>query len=698
MKKRELICNVAAAVVLIASILLFPSVPVRANHNYAAAMEDLHDTELGRQAPGSPVDMETFLSAAIPYLTFEQGEDPCHIARKQGFIQSVPDGPISRYDVLYSLLRMTYVDIPKGADIAKLARECGIIPSDDDVMQAQNVTVTAAAACQMIVNARDAWYHRLEAEKPAEQLNLINYYLSNSTYSYPGFEFSEDGQVLWYIDRGELKAINISDNTVSDRVPADTPPGEEYPAEEGESVTNIYDNAGVLRAVCIEYAVRRNFVTDKYLLYRESPEEPWERIVDFDLSVTRDYEVVGFTADNSRMIVKTNFHDNYVTLYEIDPATMSRKLVYGNDRADVATDLVSLLAGLPTFGLKHPTTGELLTAIYVDDKMRLVCLEDDIAAIMDHVEEDLGEHHYPVAISPDFDHVVLLHRDDRDYGSYRLYNVESSAATLLLSSDIPMEDVGHTYPVSFAASDGATVYGYLTVPPGKSPRNLPLLINVHGGPQARYVWTPNEYALLASNLGIAVLSVDFRFSLGYGNKYTDTASNNMFLAQQDVFESAQWAIDSGVADPECVGIMGHSYGGYLSFYQAAVHPGTYKAAISLMGVWDWTDLGVELTDGAPVPDYHRCSAPEPNTELAQALSPSAYVDGLKCPILIVYSGKDNAVYPSQNIRAIKELTEAGNEPRVLYLPDIGHVPDTGESIIATFEAMRSFLTEEFLAQ
>lgn len=140
------------------------------------------------------------------------------------------------------------------------------------------------------------------------------------------------------------------------------------------------------------------------------------------------------------------------------------------------------------------------------------------------------------------------------------------------------------------------------------------IVNVHGGPQARYVWTPDQYALFASNLGIAVLSIDFRFSYGYGNEYTDKASKNMFLAQQDVFESRQWAIENG----------------------------------------------------------------------------------LKSPILIVYSGKDDAVYPSQNIRAIKELTEAGNVPQVVYLPDIGHTPDTGESILTVFEAIRSFLTERFL--
>jgi len=650
-----------------------------------------------KQTPDSFIDMETFLKMAIPYITFEQGEDPGYIAKKQGFIKDEPRGEVYRDDILFALLRMTYVPIPPDADLLQLAKEYGIISENDKTIQEENIKITANTALQMMANARNAWYERLEAEKPAEQLNLINYYISNSTYTYPQFEFSDDGQVLWYTVRGELKAINVSDASKSERVPSNGSPKEEYPAQDGESAINIYDNSQVLRAVSIEVAKRRNYVTDKYIIYRESPEKPWKRLIEFDLSLTRDYEIIGFNADNTKMIVKTNFYDNYASLFQVDPETMSRELIYHNPHADVAVELVSVLAGTPVVSLKNPETGELLTAIYIDDKTRLVCLREEMATIMDHVRADLGENHFPVAISPDFDYLVLLHRDDRDYGSYRLYNVESRKDTLLLSSDIPVKDVGHTYPVSFKTSDGQTVFGYLTLPLGKSPRNLPLIINVHGGPQARYVWTPNEYALLVSNLDIGVLSVDFHFSIGYGNEYTDSASKNMLLAQQDVFDSVNWAINNGIAAPECIGIMGHSYGGYISFYQAAVHPDVYKAVISLMGVWDWTDLGLELIEDDPVPDYHRCSAPEPGTELAQVLSPSSYADKLKSPILIIYAGQDDAVYPSQNIRAIKELTEVGNTPQVLYLPDSGHTPDTLENITAVFEEIKSFLTEQMKA-
>ena len=231
---------------------------------------------------------------------------------------------------------------------------------------------------------------------------------------------------------------------------------------------------------------------------------------------------------------------------------------------------------------------------------------------------------------------------------------------------------------------------------GKSPQNLPLLINVHGGPTLRFSWTPNPQTLLAANLGIAVLSVNFRFSLGFGNKYTDSASRDKLLAQNDILDATKWAIKIGIADPKRIGIMGHSYGGYSTFFQAATHPELYRVAIPQMGIWDWTDLGDELVQKEVVPVSHLCVAPLPHTELARVMSPSSFADRLKAPILIVYSGQDQAVYPSQNIKAINKLTELGNPPEVLYLPDDPHSPASIESFEMMFEAMQGFLIKNFL--
>lgn len=94
-------------------------------------------------------------------------------------------------------------------------------------------------------------------------------------------------------------------------------------------------------------------------------------------------------------------------------------------------------------------------------------------------------------------------------------------------------------------------------------------------------------------------------------------------------DEANWAIKIGITDPKRIGIMGHSYGGYSSFYQAVTHPELYKVAMPQMGLWDWTDLGDELMQKEVVPASHLCVAPLPYTELAKVMSPSSLLTDSK---------------------------------------------------------------------
>ncbi|MFH4268359.1 prolyl oligopeptidase family serine peptidase, partial [Acinetobacter baumannii] len=74
-------------------------------------------------------------------------------------------------------------------------------------------------------------------------------------------------------------------------------------------------------------------------------------------------------------------------------------------------------------------------------------------------------------------------------------------------------------PISFKARDGMTIYGYLTLPVGVQPRNLPMVLLVHGGPWSRDTWGYNPMVQWLANRGYAVLQVNFRGSTGYGKAY-----------------------------------------------------------------------------------------------------------------------------------------------------------------------------------
>ena len=74
-------------------------------------------------------------------------------------------------------------------------------------------------------------------------------------------------------------------------------------------------------------------------------------------------------------------------------------------------------------------------------------------------------------------------------------------------------------PIKYRARDGMEVHGYLAIPAGLEPRNLPLVLNVHGGPWLRDYWTLNMWTQLLADRGYTVLQPNFRGSMGYGMKH-----------------------------------------------------------------------------------------------------------------------------------------------------------------------------------
>lgn len=516
-------------------------------------------------------------------------------------------------------------------------------------------------------------------------------------YKASDFTFSEDGRILWYNDEGgALNAINTEDGSFSVITKPESPDLEKYKPNDGETVTNIYDNNGVLRAVSIEKSLKPGYVTDKYILYRANETAQWVRFIEFDLSSNRQFEIVGFTGDNSRMYVKTNFYDNYITLYEIDPVSKSRQVVWKNKDADIVDSVIAKNIGFTVTDLFHPETGKLLSTVFINDKPRLICIDDTFKSIMTNVNTDLGDNMFPVSITADLKYIVLMHIDCFDLGTYYLYNTQTRNSKILASSGIDDDSLGYTFSVSYLTSDNESIYGYLTLPKGEIPEKLPLIVNVHSGYMSRFSWTPTAETILAASNGYAVLSVNSRLSIGYGNEYIDSVTKDLLLPQKDIYEITQWMIELGVADRNRISIMGHSYGGYSALYQAAVHPELYKSAVSMMGIWDWNALGHELADNGPYPEWYLRFAPAPDSEMASFMSPSTYANKLKCPILIIYSGEDDVVYPSQNITAISDLTLSGNKPDTLFIPKGKHYITDRSNIDQVLDKIKDFISNNVL--
>ncbi len=117
---------------------------------------------------------------------------------------------------------------------------------------------------------------------------------------------------------------------------------------------------------------------------------------------------------------------------------------------------------------------------------------------------------------------ALLHAgSDRTQGAYYFYDMKTKDFRKLadLTPWLPEEKLAPMKPVQYTARDGLTIHGYLTLPAGSDGRNLPVVINPHGGPWARDTWGYDSETQFLANRGLAVLQMNFRGSTGYGRAF-----------------------------------------------------------------------------------------------------------------------------------------------------------------------------------
>lgn len=153
---------------------------------------------------------------------------------------------------------------------------------------------------------------------------------------------------------------------------------------------------------------------------------------------------------------------------------------------------------------------------------------------------------------------------------------------------IKEEEMCAMNPITYTSRDGLTIEGYLTLPKGytmENAKNLPVVVNPHGGPWARDSWGYNPEVQFLASRGYAVLQMNFRASTGYGRKFTELGYKQWGQTMQnDITDGVEWLIKKGIADPKRVAIYGASYGGYATLAGVTFTPDLYACAVDYVGV------------------------------------------------------------------------------------------------------------------
>jgi dipeptidyl aminopeptidase/acylaminoacyl peptidase len=238
------------------------------------------------------------------------------------------------------------------------------------------------------------------------------------------------------------------------------------------------------------------------------------------------------------------------------------------------------------------------------------------------------------------------------------------------------------------------------LPHGKEPKNLPVVLLVHGGPWVRDNWVYSPETQFLANRGYAVLKINYRGSTGYGRKFWEASFKQWGKKMQDdLTDGVKWLINKGIADPKRVAIYGGSYGGYAALAGLAFSPAIYACGIDYVGVSNM------FTFMKSIPPYWKpylemmyemVGHPEKDVELLREASPVYHVDKIRAPLFIAQGRKDPRVNVNESDQMVKALKERGIDVPYMVKDNEGHGFRNEENRFEFYEAMEKFLDKHLI--
>lgn len=269
---------------------------------------------------------------------------------------------------------------------------------------------------------------------------------------------------------------------------------------------------------------------------------------------------------------------------------------------------------------------------------------------------------------------------------YRLDNRNRPQRLTTLNPDLPKVTLARQEVVRYAARDGLEIEGLLVHPLTRAEgERVPLILAVHGGPEAHYSngWL-STYALPAQPAaaqGYAMFFQNYRASTGRGVAFSKLNHGRPAKEEfDDLVDGVDFLIERGLVDGARVGITGGSYGGYASAWGATYYSERFAASVVFVGLTDkigmmgTTDIATELHD------VHYLTWPWENWSLFTEASPIYYAKQSKTPTLILHGEADPRVHVSQGYSLYRYLQLAGQAPsRLVLYPGEGHGNQRGAS-------------------
>ncbi|MFH1320243.1 MAG: S9 family peptidase [Bacteroidota bacterium] len=446
------------------------------------------------------------------------------------------------------------------------------------------------------------------------------------------------------------------------------------------NITNwLTDHDGKLRIAIATDGVNSS------LLYREKEKDDFTEILTNNFK--ENLQPLFFTFDNKNLYAASNIGRDkmVIVIFNIDKREET-EVLFEHSEVDVST---------MTFSRKRK---KLTTIWYYMDKLHREFLDDEVKKIFDYLQSELGDYEIRITgYNKDETKFIVRAFSDRSLGAYYFYDMMANDLKLIedVGSWLEEDIMAEMKPIQYQSRDGLTIHGYLTLPVGREPGNLPVVINPHGGPWVRDNWHFNPEVQFLANRGYAVLQMNYRGSTGYGKKFWEASFKQWGKKMQDdITDGVQWLIKEGIADPKRIAIYGGSYGGYATLSGLTFTPELYACGVDYVGV---SNLFTFMKSIPPYWEpflemmYEMVGHPQKDSVLLASTSPVFHADKISVPLLIAQGAKDPRVNKNESDQMVAAMKERGIEVEYLVEPEEGHGFRNEENRFKFYEAMEKFL-------
>ncbi len=450
-------------------------------------------------------------------------------------------------------------------------------------------------------------------------------------------------------------------------------------AENPGNITGwMTDHDGKLRIAYATDGVNGSF------LYRTTESDDFKTLITTNFKET--FLPVMFAYDNKLIYVESNLGRDKTALYTFDPETNKTiDLIFEHPEVDLG-DLLS------------SKKRKVITGVtFVTDQLHYYFFDKDREELQKTLEKFFPDYEVAVSDMDDDERIVIVRTyGDRTRGAYYLYDRKDNSMSKLaeLSPWLKEEHMAPMRAIKFKSRDGVDIHGYLTIPAGVEPKNLPLVVIPHGGPSARDVWGFNSTAQFLANRGAAVLFVNFRGSTGYGKAFWQAGFKQWGRRMQDdVTDGVKWAVERGIADAKRLAIFGGSYGGYAALAGATFTPDLYACAISYVGPSNLFTL-LETIPPYWEPfremEYEEIGDPVKDKELLEAVSPVFHAENIKIPLFVAQGANDPRVKKAESDQIVEAVRKAGKDVVYMVKDNEGHGFHNEENRFDFYHTMEEF--------